>query len=245
MADDPFLRHLPADSRPHPMPFQADKRPDRTADMVALRPSRPHHRPLDAALLLQRAVIHLDPPGELGILQSFPFVPLEIIRRPIFRVPGWGDDPDYANHPVIFQVDDRPRLGNRAVAHRAVARPIRIDQPIRAQLCQPPPATIPNQPHAAHRYGDEGIGGVVCIGVAGRDVGVAARVAVRGSGTGNTADAPTAAVVRLIGMGATEPGIVSEPCADTWPGAGICFATATDAGIAMPTSRGLVSFLTN
>ncbi len=94
MADDPFLRPLPPTPCPQPVPFQADKCPDRHVDVIALRPCCSHHRPLDAALLLECPVIHLDAPRELGVLQSLAFAPRQIVPRPVFRVPGWGDNPE-------------------------------------------------------------------------------------------------------------------------------------------------------
>src|SRR6478672_5794214 len=102
MADDPFFRPLPADPRPQPMPFQPHERPDRHADVVALRPCRPHLRPFHPALLLQRPMVDLDPPRELGVLQPLALAHVEIVRRPVLRVPGWGDNPEYLDHPIVL-----------------------------------------------------------------------------------------------------------------------------------------------
>lgn len=84
--------------RPCDGPLQAQERAQRQADVVALSLGGTHLRPLDAAALLEAAVIHLDRPGiatEAGARQrahgpfvGCPVLPLtDLGRIPAIRNP--------------------------------------------------------------------------------------------------------------------------------------------------------------
>jgi len=150
-ANDPFLRYLPADSRPHPVPFQVHERANRTANMVALRSRCPYHRPFHATFLLQCPVIALDSPGKLGILQPLQFAHCPIIRRPVRRLAVRGDHPEHPNQPVSFPMHLRSRLGNRPCFQRPLRLVVDAYPAVRLQSRQPTPATITDQPHAAQK----------------------------------------------------------------------------------------------
>ena len=106
---------------------------------------RPHLRPLHAALLLEAAMILLDAPGPLGVLQPRQVVHRLVAGRPVLRVSVWGDEPEHADEAVALQVDARARRRDGALAQRPVAGPVRVDQPVALELRQPAPAV------AAHR----------------------------------------------------------------------------------------------
>jgi len=91
LADDGRLGLPPADAGGEAMLFEPQEGADRAADMVALGRGGAYLGALDAAVLLEAAVVDLDPPGPLGVLQAGQFVQAQIAGRPVFPVPVWGD----------------------------------------------------------------------------------------------------------------------------------------------------------
>src|SRR4051794_41541342 len=126
--NDGGLGFPPADAGHEAVLLQAQEGADRAVDVVALRPGRPHRGALDAAVLLEAAMVDLDAPGPLGILPAGQFPQALVARRPVFPVPVWGDDQEDQDEAVALQMHPRPGLGDGALAERAVAAAVRVDQ---------------------------------------------------------------------------------------------------------------------
>ena len=119
-ADDAHLRLPPADAGHEAVLLQPQEGAQGAADVVALRFGRPHLGPLDAAVLLQAAVVALDAPGPLGVLQAG-----EPAHRQVavaqYSLSSFGGDPEDQHEAVARQADAGARLGDGAVRERAVA----------------------------------------------------------------------------------------------------------------------------
>ena len=99
MADDPFLRQLPADPRPHPVPFQAHERPDRTCRYGCVAPVPPAPSPAPRRTPASTPGGRPRSPTRSPHTSTAPPSPIAtIVRRPVFRVAICGDHPEYPDH---------------------------------------------------------------------------------------------------------------------------------------------------
>src|SRR3954447_11225083 len=121
------------------MLFESQEGADRAVDMVALGFGGAHLGALDAAVLLEAAMIDLDAPGPLGILAPGQLAHRQVAGRPVCPVAVWGDDQEDQDDAVALQVDARPGRADRAFAERAIARAIRVRGAVRLQLRDPAP----------------------------------------------------------------------------------------------------------
>src|SRR4051794_20617265 len=121
LADDGGLGLPPAGASHEAVLLQPQEGADRTADVVALRPGGPHLGALDAAVLLEAAMVDLNAPGPLGVLAARQLAHRQVVGGPVFPVPVWEDDQEDQDEAVALQVDARPALGDGALAERPVA----------------------------------------------------------------------------------------------------------------------------
>jgi len=151
-----LLHLVPTHAGLHAMPLKAHPvqgapGANTQPDVIALRPPRLHHYVLNVAGALERAVIHLDAPTHLPVLQPLHLIHRYVIRGPVLHLTVRGDDPEHARQSVPFYPHLRARLAQVAVAHGSIPGAVHVDAAIALQLCQPAPTAVPHQPQVVSR----------------------------------------------------------------------------------------------
>ena len=113
--------------------------------MIALRSFAPHHAALDAAELLDVAMIGLNCPNLTRRARPLAHRHQLVARGPVFRVTVWGVDPKHQDKAIAFEMHARAAVADGAVGQRPVARSVRVDQAVGFQTGQPLPAEAPDQ----------------------------------------------------------------------------------------------------
>ena len=107
--------------------------------MIKLSHGPSNLRPLHPAALLQPPVVDLYTPAPRRQLLPPLLGHIQVIRRPVLRLPVLGEGPEHADEAVPLQVDD-PSLGrNGDGAHLPVPGAVGVDEPVALQPGQPPP----------------------------------------------------------------------------------------------------------
>src|SRR5258706_14485961 len=101
--------------------------------MIALRSFAPHHAALDAAELLDVAMIRLNCANLTRRARPLAHRHELVACGPVFRVTIWGVDPKHQDKAVAFEMHARAAVADGAVDQWPVARSIRVDQSVSFQ----------------------------------------------------------------------------------------------------------------
>src|SRR5215211_2012879 len=106
VADDGRLGLNPTDAMKEAVALQAQERPQRQPDVVALRLARACLAPLHLDALFDPPVIALDRPAVLAVLLPAHLAHGQIAGRPVRNVAVGGDYLEYLDQAVALQPDD-------------------------------------------------------------------------------------------------------------------------------------------
>src|SRR5215204_5347360 len=111
-SDDGRLGLQPANAVGEAVELQPQERPQRQADVVALRRRRPRLAALHLGTLLDPPVVVLDRPAVLPVLEPGQVGHAQVAGRPVRDVAVWGDYLEYLDQPVALEPNLCPGRGD-------------------------------------------------------------------------------------------------------------------------------------
>jgi hypothetical protein len=100
---------------------------------------------LDAAALLDTAMVLFDAPQVKGVLRTLSDAHPQVAGGPVFNAAVWGSHLEHFDEAVSLQMNDGAMVRNQHCTDRSVARTIWINQAIGFQLGQPLPVQRAHQ----------------------------------------------------------------------------------------------------
>src|SRR3954465_2370832 len=135
----------PAKAEGKTVTFHPQEGTDAQADVVALRLGPAGLTALDPTELLDAAVVLLDAPAKVPVLQPGQRIHLQVAGRPVVRVTVCGDHPEHSNRSITRQMNHPPLLRDRHRAERLRRPEVPPHLAIGLQPPQPRPRKRPDQ----------------------------------------------------------------------------------------------------